>query len=215
MAIPKKIKALEDVAEPFRAEYKKVGEEFVLDVSGEEDLSQLKNANERLKVDREELRDRLKTTEQTHSEYKSKVDNIPALEKGWEKKVTAEKVAGEAKAALLTKALHKATVGEEATKLSVISITPKVLKPLIEARLTMELGDDGVPKTRVLDKDGKLSAMTLEELQKEFADDPELAPIIIGSRASGGGTTQLPTGDAGKPSVLNTTQQALAGLTIG
>lgn len=39
----------------------------------------------------------------------------------------------------------------------------------------------------VLDQQGKLSAATLDELKAEFANDTAFAPLIAGSKASGGG----------------------------
>ena len=39
----------------------------------------------------------------------------------------------------------------------------------------------------VLDPQGKLSAATLDELKAEIANDAAFAPLIAGSKASGGG----------------------------
>ena len=50
------------------------------------------------------------------------------------------------------------------------------------------------PVTRVLDKDGKPSAMTVEELAAEFVANKDFSAIITASKASGG---------AGKPSNNN------------
>lgn len=218
MALARKIKALDDVAEHFRSEYKKVGDEFVLDTTGDEDISGLKSAHERVKDERNTLRDTLKAKEVEFSEYKSKVDNIPALEKSWEKRV--EKAVGEVtgKVTLLTQALHKATVGAEASAIAHKHFKgPKVLQPIIEGRLTMELDEKtGASKVRVLDKEGKLSAMTIEDLTKELVEDKDLADFAIGTRASGGGpaNTQPSGGGADKPNVAQAVSTALAGLKV-
>lgn len=61
-----------------------------------------------------------------------------------------------------------------------------VLLPHIRARLAVDYAD-GAPITRVLGTDGKPSALTLDELKQEFAANEAFAPIIAGSKASGGG----------------------------
>jgi len=58
--------------------------------------------------------------------------------------------------------------------------------PHIERRLSVEQRD-GKPVVVVLDQQGKLSAATLDELKAEFANDVAFAPLIAGSKASGGG----------------------------
>jgi len=48
---------------------------------------------------------------------------------------------------------------------------------------------DGKPVTRVLDDNGQPTAMTIEEFKESLKNDPELAPVIVGSAASGGGAS--------------------------
>jgi hypothetical protein len=62
----------------------------------------------------------------------------------------------------------------------------KALLPHIERRLSVEQRD-GKPVVVVLDAQGKLSAATLDELKAEIANDAAFAPLIAGSKASGGG----------------------------
>jgi len=61
-----------------------------------------------------------------------------------------------------------------------------VLLPHIRSRLAVDYVD-GNPITRVLGPDGKPSAATLDELKAEFVANEAFAPIIAGSKASGGG----------------------------
>ena len=56
----------------------------------------------------------------------------------------------------------------------------------IKARLDLEIAD-GVPITRVLDAAGKPSALSLDDLKKEFVDNKSYAAIIKASDANGGG----------------------------
>ncbi|WEM33661.1 head scaffolding protein [Pseudomonas phage PSA-KC1] len=62
--------------------------------------------------------------------------------------------------------------------------------PHIKSRLMADFEGD-TPVTRVLDKDGKPSALTIDELANEFVANKDFSAIITASKASGG---------AGKPS---------------
>jgi hypothetical protein len=72
-----------------------------------------------------------------------------------------------------------------ASELAVSGSAPLLL-PHIARRLKVEIVD-GTPITRVLDASGKPSAASVDELKKEFIDNKAFAPVIVGSRASGGG----------------------------
>lgn len=69
---------------------------------------------------------------------------------------------------------------------SKLSKMPKWLARDIKERLSVDYDADGNPSLRVLDGDGKVSAMSLEDLEKEFLTNEEYADILIGSKASGG-----------------------------
>ena len=69
-----------------------------------------------------------------------------------------------------------------------ISTSPSLLLPHIKARLQADLDGDA-PATKVLDRDGKPSAMTVADLSKEFVDNKDFAAIIRATKASGGGAT--------------------------
>jgi hypothetical protein len=65
-----------------------------------------------------------------------------------------------------------------------ISVSPELMLPHIRGRLRAEFSE-GKGMTRVLDKDGSLSAASLEDFKKELLDNPVFKPILIGSKASG------------------------------
>lgn len=69
-----------------------------------------------------------------------------------------------------------------------LTTAPDLALPHIRARLSAEVDEaTGKAVTKVLDKAGKPSELTLEDLMKELAADTKLAPIIKGSRARGSG----------------------------
>ena len=61
---------------------------------------------------------------------------------------------------------------------------------LQDLNLTLEDGEDGSLKVRVL-QDGKPSALTMEELEKEFRNNADFASVLAGTPA--GGAPSKPT----------------------
>lgn len=197
MALKKKITKEEHakLSDALKGEYIEDGDGFRLDVEGEEDTGALKRAKDReaqLRRDAEkakkELEDKLAEIEGDDARKKG---DIATLEKSWQKKLDDQKAEYEAKVSKLTSHTTKSLVDNVATQIaSKISTAPALLLPHIRARLQADFDGDE-PKTRVLDKDGKPSAMTVEELSAEFVANKDFSAIITASKASGG---------AGKPS---------------
>lgn len=83
-----------------------------------------------------------------------------------------------------------------------LTTAPDLALPHIRSRLSAEVDEaTGKAVTKVLDKAGKPSEMTLDDLMKELAADSKLAPIIKGSRArgsGGNGSDKQGAGSAGK-----------------
>ena len=98
--------------------------------------------------------------------------------------------------------IYNLTVGRQAQELAGKLAKPNAQRLLareIQERLTLEGGE-----IRVLDKQGKLSAMSLVELEQELRLNPEYADIIIINNSSGGGATGggLGGGAAKKPNEM-------------
>lgn len=64
----------------------------------------------------------------------------------------------------------------------------------VTSRLSAEIDEDGKTVTRVLDKDGNVSVMTLEDLEKEFRAVKEWAPFLKAKGGSGMGGHKGPGG---------------------
>jgi hypothetical protein len=91
----------------------------------------------------------------------------------------------------LSGTLVKLTSGQTATKIAAeiaVQGSADVLLPHLERRLRTEFRD-GSPVTVVLDKDGKPSAMSIDELKAEFQNSAAFAPLIVGTKANGAGRT--------------------------
>lgn len=200
MALKKKLTKEEysKLSEHIKAEYIEDGDGFRLDIDGDEDTGALKRAKDReaqLRRDAEaKLREAQEELDRINGDDARKKGDIATLEKSWQKKLEDQKAEYEGKLGKLTSHTKTQLVDNVAQQIaSKISNAPALLLPHIKARLAADFEGDA-PVTRILDKDGKPSAMTIEELSAEFVANKDFSAIITASKASGG---------AGKPSNSN------------
>lgn len=164
-------------------------------------LSEVTGELDRFKAKHSEAEKHRKEAEKKAREEAEKAaresGNLEALEKSWQQKLADREA--ELRAALEAEQGHvkSLTVGQAAATIAselAIQGSASVLLPHIKQRLTTDYRD-GKPVTIVLDRDGKASAQTLDELKDEIKNDPAFAPLIVGSRASGaGGSSGNPAG---------------------
>lgn len=200
------IDSLDGLDESTRALYTEKDGKFVLGVDGlpqGEDVTGLKNKVTELLNEKKESERLRKEAEdkarQEREEALRKSGNVEELEKSWSEKYSRRETELsqqlETERTTLSAQIRDLTVGRMATDLAAelaVQGSAKALLPHLERRLGVETRD-GKPTVVVLGQDGKLSAATVDELKKEFASDPAFAPLIAGSKASGGGA-----GGAGK-----------------
>jgi hypothetical protein len=209
MALKAKLETLEGIPETLLPEYKELVEEgtgkksYVLDVEGaflhEEDIGPLKRARDYEKTARQNAEKLLKDLNLQVETSRNEIDemrrgNIPKgdvdkLEKSWKEKL--EKLESLSKSELTARdgTITQLLVDNVATSMAnTISNSPDLMLPHIKSRLTTEL-QDGHFVTRVLDREGKPTALSIEELQKDITADKRFAPIIISTKASGGGAS--------------------------
>ena len=200
MTLKKKLSKAEyeKLFDAIKAEYIEDGDGFRLDIDGDEDTGALKRAKDRevqLRRDAEaKLREAQEELDRINGDDARKKGDITTLEKSWQKKLDDTKAEYEGKVSKLTAHTTKTLVDNVATQIATkISNAPALLLPHIKSRLQADFEGD-TPITRILDKDGKPSAMTVEELTAEFVANKDFSAIITASKASGG---------AGKPSNSN------------
>ena len=200
MALKKKLTKAEyeKLSEHIKAEYIEDGDGFRLDIDGDEDTGALKRAKDREAQLRREAETKLREAQEQldalGNDDARKKGDIQTLEKSWQKKLEDQKADYEGKLGKLTTHTKTQLVDNVAQQIaSKISNAPALLLPHIKARLAADFEGDA-PITRILDKDGKPSAMTVEELSAEFVANKDFSAIITASKASGG---------AGKPSNQN------------
>ena len=191
---------LEGVDEAVRALYTEKDGKFVLGIEGlpqPEDVSGLKSKVQEL-LDEKKAADKARKDAEDQArlereENARKSGNVEELERSWTEKFNRREAELngmlEQERGTLSTQIRDLTVGRTATDIASALAIPgsaKALLPHIERRLSVEQRD-GKPVVVVLDQQGKLSAATLDELKAEFANDTAFAPLIAGSKASGGG----------------------------
>lgn len=237
MAIKAIVQSLDGIPESLKGEYKPIegGQGFALDLDSVEEHPRvgalkrakdhekregdtarlaLKEATERLnaltgehETLTKEFEERLRTT------VGSKEKDLERLDQSWGQKL--QKATEEAKAQIAQRdaALAKVLVMDKAREI-VANMNPAapeyvdVILPHVVQRLTVELTSDGA-RTRVVDADGKPTADSVSELTEHFKVDKRFAPLLTGSRASGGSANGGNSGGAGSAGKIDLTKATL------
>lgn len=193
MALKRKIdkETWEKLSDEMKPLYSKKGDDYALDVEGgdEDDAGELRRANERLKQEAKDakkaLKDKLAEEEENGELDAKKKGDIATLEKSWKEKTDKQKEEFEGKLTAKDKFIRNSMLDSAAKDVATIAKSPGLIMPHIKQRLDVDLTGDE-PVVRVLDKSGKPSSLTLDELKKEFVANKEFSDIIVASKASGG-----------------------------
>lgn len=186
---------LDAIDEPLRSLYEEKDGKFRLKVEGIPDADGLKKKNnellDELKGYKRAQKEKEDALAKEREELLAKSGDVEALRKSYDEKMTKITTDYSTREQNYQQQLQKLTVGQTATTLAAELAIPgsaPVLLPHIQARLSMEIRD-GVPVTVVIGKDGKPSALTIDDLKSELAAEPAFAPIIAASKAAGGGAS--------------------------
>ena len=209
---------LDGVEESVKSLYEEKDGKYILKIEGipqpQNDDGLRKKVDELLAEKKAEQQKRKEAEEQARKEAEEnarKNGNIEALEKSWGEKFTARETELLNEKQSLEAQVYKLTVGSKATELAAKLAVPgsdSVLLPHISNRLQVETVD-GEIKIRVLDLQGKPSALSIEDLEKEFRANEAFKPLIRASNASGSGASGGQGGGATKkPSEMNQTERA-------
>ena len=190
---------LDGVDEAVAGLYEQKGDKFRLKVEGIDPADELKEALRKEREDRKAAKERAETLEREMRERADedarKRGDSEALEKSWQEKLTKRETELAEQIKQRDARLQDLTVGATAREIGDIAMpgSQSVVARLARDRLRYEDG-----KVVVLDKEGRPSALTPDELKEELRLDPALAPLIQGSRASGGGAAGAKGGGAAK-----------------
>lgn len=165
---------------------------FTLSVEGmpePEDVSGLKEQNAKLLA---EKKDALAKQNAADAAAKKAAEDaarasgdVAALDASWKAKFEEQAAQYEGRVKTLSGTVSELTVGSTAKDIAakVFGKNAPLMMPHVLQRLALE-EVDGKHVVRVT-KDGKPTASTLDELQKEFTNNPEYASVVIGTKAGG------------------------------
>lgn len=171
------------------------GGKFRLKVEGIEDTAGLKKQRDDLLSEKKAAAQRAKEAEEAArtaaEEAARKSGDVTALEKSWQEKYAKGIGEKDSELSALRGSLNKMLVDNVAVSLAnelAVQGSAAILIPHIKARLDVDTSG-GEPKTIVLGADGKRSALTIDELKAEIAANQAFAPVLAGSKATGGGAS--------------------------
>lgn len=209
-----KVESLEGVDENLHSLYEQKDGAYFLKVSGvvsESDVDGLKASRDALLTEKKEAQrlkdeaeaERLRIEREALEESARQKGDWQALEDSYKAKLAEKENEFAGERDTLRKQVYKLTVGDQALKMASEISKPHaqgVLTRFIEERLTL----DESGNVRVLDMQGKPSAMTIEDLKTEFKNNAMFQDIVVVNNASGGGASGggFGGGAAKKPSEM-------------
>lgn len=183
---------------------------YKLDVDDLPDTAALQRALEHERANHKTTKARQKEIDDKLAELEAanavKNRDVDALTKLHEKKIGETQAAFEARIAKRDSFIKTTLIDSVASKIAgKISTAPELLLPHIVKRMQVDFEGDE-PVTVILDKDGKASKMTTEELSAEFVANKNYAAIIRASAASGSANAGKPAGRAAGASLPSSTE---------
>jgi len=207
--------SIDDLDDSTKKLYKEKDGKFYLDIQGMpsgEDVSGLKAKVDQLLAEKKAESKKAKEAEEAAEAARlgaaKKSGDVEALEKSWQAKYDAREAALNIEINNMQSAVTTMTVDNVAVRLAnemAVQGSADLLIPHIKSRLAAEQRD-GHFVTVVRDAAGKPSASTLDDLKNEFASNPAFAPVIVGSKATGGGANGSNGGGAAKAKTITRTQ---------
>lgn len=193
MALKRKItKADYDkLSDVLKFEYKagSKADEFVLDV---DDATDLINARDAANRERDTFKTENATLKAENTALKATNGNWDTLEASYKSQIAAKDAEIATTNEKLTGLRRTHHTSADADKIASRFSVPGLVKDKILSRLDIKTDKDGNVSTVVLDKDGKISALTIDDLTKEFVDNPEYKPIVLAHKGSGSAGAGLP-----------------------
>lgn len=175
--------------------YLAAGDGFKLILTGEDDdagplLRALEREKEEARVAKASLTALQTEMDTLRTDPARKTGDIKTLEASWQKKLDDATAAHTATNAALKATLDKTLVENAASTIAgAITGTPanaSLMLPHILTRLEVVYEGDK-PSVKIKDKDGRISAMNFDELQKELVTTPTFSSVVVASKASGAG----------------------------
>ncbi|RUT65179.1 hypothetical protein CKG00_01230 [Morganella morganii] len=194
-----------------KAMYKESGDGYQIQIDGMPDIPDVSGLQKKVdellsekKSEQEKRRQAEDAAKKAAEEQARKNGDIESLEKSWSEKLSTREKELLAQLQEKDTSLRTLLVDNVAQSLAakLAGDSAALIMPHIKSRLAVEEG-----KTRVVDAAGQPSALTIDELEKEFRSNQLFAPVIIGSKATGtggdGGKDKSHAGGGDKPKSVN------------
>lgn len=204
--------AYDALPDDVKKEYKATGDDYTLDLDGYEDPAELRRARDREKEAAADAKREAAAEKRRADAAEGKVtdleksgksvdDAVKAKETELTTKHEAEKTALTTKLEGLSKSVINSTKNSLASGLAnKISTSPDLLADKLAARIDVEIDENTHEvKHYIIGTDGKRSASTMADLEKEALKNPSWAPILRGTRGNGGGGAPPSPGGSGAP----------------
>lgn len=181
----------EKLSDEQKALYTAKGDDYQLQIEGLPDvegmqskLNTLLDETKQAKKDKADAEARAKAEAE---EAARKNGNVEALEKSWGEKLAQLEAGHKAELEKYHGQVSKLMVTNEAQAIAskLFGKNAALLQHHVVGRLALEKGENGEFKTRVLDKDGKASAMSLADLEKEFTSREDFKGLLVATKATG------------------------------
>lgn len=207
MALKKFLDSLDGLPADVAKEYKEKDGKFVLDIDGDDSESVIEHLTQKKSIAEEHRTKAEKRVLELQDELDNlrrgaiPKDDVTALEQSWQSKLDEATAKGTSEVTRLKSQLHKVMIEDTAARIAAeLSSVPDLLQGSIASRLAIEEVETGEVRVRVKDASGKPSALTLDDLKTEIRSIEKYAPILIGSKGSGGGAngSQIPGSSGGK-----------------
>lgn len=187
-----------------QAEYKLNGEDYVLDTDDARELIAARDAEKR---EKDELAKKLTDANKELTTIKAANSNWETMETSYKAQLSAKDADIAALNTEKTQLMRDKTTAPVIESIASKFTVPSLIKKEIAARLDVDPRDP--TKTIVLDKSGKPSALSLEDLTKEFVDNPDYKGIVIAHKGSGSAGGGLPVVPGSTPIDPNTQKPKL------
>lgn len=148
----------------------------------------LAEKKEQQRLAQEAEAERLRIEREAQEEAARKNGDLEAIENSWREKLALRETELSERLKAVESKNYELTVGRKAQELAGKLAKPnaqRLLAKEIKERLTL----DESGNVRVLDLQGKPTALTIDELESELRMNPEYSDIIVINNSSGGGAT--------------------------
>lgn len=181
----------EKLSDEQKALYTAKGDDYQMQIEGLPDFdgmqSKLNTLLDETKQAKKDKADAEAKAKAEAEEAARKNGNVEALEKSWGEKLAQAEAKHKAQIEQYHGQVAKLMVTNEAQGIAskLFGKNAALLQHHVVGRLALEQGENGEFKTRVLDKDGKASAMSLADLEKEFSGREEFKGLLVTTKATG------------------------------